>query len=454
MPILTGKNSKPVKKSTSTPAAPKPVSPAPNEALKAAASKAGVRTDTLGTDEGHGALNVDALNALATKREVQQTTTERRRQTQERLTKHNDTLARYQNTSDDTGSYAPDPVLDAYDDLDGANNIKSDVERIRIRAEQDINAIQTKLSSIERAADSTTKMLISGIKQKYSGLISEMRDKNSRAVEVKRAVGIRQGRSRYTPEMETGIIAQAEVDGAYRIAELEGEMMQLVMEAETAREERELKIFNSAWDKIEAVKKTMRDEVKSLYQAVLDREKEQREREKAARDAANDAWKATLDASKRAAPSLARAMASLKDDAQRTALIETYATRMNIEPQILLGDIAEAMDEQQKRAMDLRNIEDQMQNRAAQLDISRANLAVSRQNAATSRERLALDRKKESFNPTADQRALVGRYLQSPRGRSELTGGVALTEEELQEVMRNQTLFYAVLEKAESAANL
>lgn len=147
-------------------------------------------------------------------------------------------------------------------------------------------------------------------------------------------------------------------------------------------------------------------------------------------------------------------MASLKDDAQRTALIETYATRMNIEPQILLGDIAEAMDEQQKRAMDLRNIEDQMQNRAAQLDISRANLAVSRQNAATSRERLALDRKKESFNPTADQRALVGRYLQSPRGRSELTGGVALTEEELQEVMRNQTLFYAVLEKAESAANL
>lgn len=55
-----------------------------------------------------------------------------------------------------------------------------------------------------------------------------------------------------------------------------------------------------------------------------------------------------------------------------------------------------------------------------------------------------------SFKPSADQKALVGRFLSTADGRS-LTGGLSMTDADLTELMKDSASFYAVLQKANEA---
>lgn len=54
---------------------------------------------------------------------------------------------------------------------------------------------------------------------------------------------------------------------------------------------------------------------------------------------------------------------------------------------------------------------------------------------------------KDTFNPTADQKALVGRFLNTPEALA-LSGGVPFTSAEIREINADPALFYAVLQKA------
>lgn len=54
---------------------------------------------------------------------------------------------------------------------------------------------------------------------------------------------------------------------------------------------------------------------------------------------------------------------------------------------------------------------------------------------------------KDTFNPTADQKALVGRFLNTPEALT-LSGGVPFTSAEIREINADPALFYAVLQKA------
>lgn len=54
---------------------------------------------------------------------------------------------------------------------------------------------------------------------------------------------------------------------------------------------------------------------------------------------------------------------------------------------------------------------------------------------------------KDTFNPTSEQKALVGRFLQTKEALA-LSGGVPFTSAEIREISADPALFYAVLQKA------
>jgi hypothetical protein len=254
----------------------------------------------------------------------------------------------------------PDPAIPTPDPLTGH---QSDIDRIRSQAESDIGKINSELDRIQGSMDAASQMLIQSIKQKYAGAIAEMRDSNTRLLATKGVMGHRTGRTRYTPGVQAGLISDEEVQGSYRIAKLEGEMLKLVVEAEQARTGNEIKVFNMKYDRIEQVKKDMQNEIVGVFDAIEKREEAQRAEEKAQRDTEKVEWERALEQSERAAPALANALASLTTDEERAELISTYATQNNIDPGVLWGDVQLSLDKATKSAMDIRNIENTIMNR-------------------------------------------------------------------------------------------
>lgn len=391
------------------PVAQKPMAPR----TTVSANGKNIKTDSPAYDEAVAAGHVisDKIQGTvrpANQRNIQQTTTQSRMQAQQNGTKLD---ARYARTTPEAANESSVSVVSDFDNADGTRTVKysdgqsrimtvtkngdgsesyrevsggstsqpdnsdpygltSKVKGIQSESAKRIKEITGTLDRLAREQDSATTSLIEGIKSTYRARVEGMAEANSRRLAIKDQIGIREGRARYAPGVQAGILSDEEVQGHERIAELEGQMFTLIAQAEQARTTNKLTMFNTRMDKLEKVEDRMKTEIQNLYTNALAQEKNLREARKAEIDMQKTELDMVLDKSERAAPGIITAMSELKTTEEKTKFLEEYSRRSGIPTDVLLGDIETANRKAQKADLEIENIRNQISNRNANTGIA------------------------------------------------------------------------------------
>lgn len=236
-------------------------------------------------------------------------------------------------------------------------------ETLRSETDKEVKRVWDTYERIQKYADDAHMDMIESIKRSSAARAEQMKDTNARQLAAKDVSNMRQGRSRYTSELATGILVAEEYDGQARLVEIEAELVTALAEAESARANDKTDAFNDAWDRVQKAKKDMNDQIESNYKIAIEQEKLIIEREKEARTAQKDALDMMLDHASAAAPGLAAKMKEFKSASERTAFIQAYAERVGVDADVLLGEITKSMQDSEYKELQMANIENQIYNR-------------------------------------------------------------------------------------------
>lgn len=260
--------------------------------------------------------------------------------------------------------------------------------------------------------------LISGLKANYEARAAAMIESNKRLLRGKTTLGMREGRARYTPITEGGLLSDEENAGHARVSALQAEMLKAVAEASVARADKRLSSFNSKMDRLAELDKKLRDEVASLWDQAQKRDQELRDREKAERAARQEDLKYQTDRAESVSETVGNTLDQFKTPAEKQAFLEQYSAKTGIDMAILLDSVNAARRKVNKEELDMRNVSNSIYNR------NRAQDRADRQ---------------ETFNPTAKDRSLVGKYL-AKNG----------TDSDTKKADEDKDFFYFILDKAEA----
>lgn len=294
---------------------------------------------------------------------VQQTTSSQRAETMrrqndldQRQKKRDEAMAGQ--TKTDTTTTTTDSDIKTKDDSAGdRDDIASRVKKIESEAETKVNDISKRLSAIAANFDSASNNLISSLQTKYGARIEAMKMSNKRLLETKRQIGLRTGAERYTPGLQAGVLADEEISGHERIAELEGTMLEAVARAQIAKADGKLKMFNEEYDKIESVYKSMQEQIIDLHKIAVEKEKEARLAEKAEADAEKAQFEAEVRKSKAVSTAVAGYLNNYKTEAEKNAFLEKYAEKIGVSADVLFGEVENARLTTAKKNLDIQNVQ-------------------------------------------------------------------------------------------------
>ena len=303
----------------------------------------------------------------------------------------------------------------------------------------------TTLDSIAARSDTATKALVDSIKTTYASRIALMQDANKRTLAAKEQKGIRSGRAKYITDLHQGVLSDEENRGLARVGQLEGEMLSLISQAEQARTKQDLEMFNSRMTSLNNAYDDLRSEVQNLQSNAFNQLRIIQDAENAAATREKDEFQRMLDTSERVAPALASALEGLTTADEKAQVVKEYAKKSGIDPEILMGDIEAHATDEQKAKLDIENIKSQIAARdkglefeEERVDIAGRQADSSAQQANVAAAREARERRKETFNPTQEERSSVGKYLAS-KG----------SDEDLERVKTDQGFFYYILSLAQ-----
>lgn len=305
--------------------------------------------------------------------------------------------------------------------------LSSDISSAKTSAQTQVDSANTTLDTIAANGTIATNALIESIKTTFQARIDLMNQSNDKLLKGKTQEGIRSGRSRYVSDVQDGILSDEEQAGIARIGDLNGQMLTLIAQAETARTNQDLDIFNKRMDSINTIDDNLQNEVQNLQKNASDQLKAIQDKIKAQNDQDKQNQQMQLDKSERVAPALSESMAGYTDPKDQATFIEEYSKQSGIPVEILLGDISAYNDKSAKAKLDVENIKNEIANRNA--------------TTKTTQERLKLDQQKQDFNPSDKDRSTVGKYL-STKG----------TPQDVEKAKTDPDFFYYVLKKAEDAA--
>lgn len=193
----------------------------------------------------------DATSYLT--RSEQRAKLERERRTQQ---KQEEAAAAAAPGATDTSSTAKDKVSAMLGDIadptvQGRALVNADAQEAAQRAYQsEMARAQRKIDVLARDMDDRTSAIIDGINQEYAGLMDEQRAANEAYQAGTVTAGLTSGRSQYAPEIQGGIVKAAFDQGIAKLEDLQAKRAQLVLEAETARDERNYKMLTAKMDLI------------------------------------------------------------------------------------------------------------------------------------------------------------------------------------------------------------
>lgn len=324
----------------------------------------------------------------------------------------------------DQGAASPDATQEQSGDI-LSPELQEREEGIRSEARQDVRQIERELATVEKRMDSASASLIQATRKIFDGRIKELEESNERLFKTVETQGIRAGRSRFNPQSQSGILTDTERDNIARVSKLEGMMLSAVADAQQARADNDLKVFNEKFDRIEQVREQMQSEIKELYDTAVSIEEERRLEQKERRMQQKEEFDQMLEQSERAAPGVAEAIGKYKDAEKQLQFINQYAEKTGIDPDVLYGDVTEAMDEKQKRALDRAN--------------TRSQMATREKNARISAAREARLQEEANEFASDNEVSAVKKYLASQ----------GATQEDIDQVMNDEPVFFHVLKKAE-----
>jgi LysM repeat protein len=247
--------------------------------------------------------------------------------------------------------------------MDDPYGVKGEIKRMKEEAQVKINDINSTLDSIATMSNQANANLISSIKTIYGSRIAKMEDANKRLYATKETVGMRQGRARYAPKLQAGILTDEEISGHERIAALEGAMLQAIAGAQQAQADGDMKIFNSRMDEINKIEKELTDKIMNQHKMAVDYENNLRAKEREERLVQKEDFDKMLDLSARSAPAVYSALAGFKSEAEQKAFLEQYSKKTGIDIDVLMGDIEKYSSTSEKEALNMENIRSQIDRR-------------------------------------------------------------------------------------------
>lgn len=255
-----------------------------------------------------------------------------------------------------------DPTYTPPDPNDPFAGVESRIAAIELQHEQDKETLFADYDNIQATANKEYRSIIRGIKQQFQARIDMMKETNSRVLRAQRVNNIRSGTARYAAEMAAGLMTEEEQQGHLRLSQIESEMSQALVAAAEAKASGDLERFNAVYDQLDSLTKNMNDQIKENFDMAVKRNEEIRKdaQERRAQEKAD--LDAMLNKSSAAAPALAARIATLPPD-QQAAVIEAYASAQGIDPEILMGDVVGAAQDQNYKALQAKNIENQIWNR-------------------------------------------------------------------------------------------
>lgn len=135
------------------------------------------------------------------------------------------------------------------------------------------NTYANQLDTISARSNATTQALIESIKTTYTNRKAQMEDINMRTLGGLTTAGIRSGRARYAPEIQTGILSTAEREGVRRLSELDVEELNLIAQAERAQTDKDYEILQDRMDMIEKTRESKRQLLQDLFSQSMEQEK-------------------------------------------------------------------------------------------------------------------------------------------------------------------------------------
>lgn len=142
-----------------------------------------------------------------------------------------------------TGLFVPDETALARIDpqakatIEANNKIDEEEQRIKDNTEKRL-----------AFASTAEKLAIQSINDSYSRRAEILKDINNRSLEGLRILGIRSGRQRFAPEIQTGLLTASEREGQQQLNNLESERLNLIARAELAADEKEFAILNQEFE--------------------------------------------------------------------------------------------------------------------------------------------------------------------------------------------------------------
>jgi len=138
--------------------------------------------------------------------------------------------------------------------------------------QNEYDSIKSKLDQAQATADQYNADLIQNIKDSYAQRKAQMERINAGLVGQTTQAGIRAGRNIYAPEMEAGMISSAELDGVQRLAALDAEEKNLILQAQMAKSDKDMERLSKSMDALEANNNRKRQAILDLHQIQKDTE--------------------------------------------------------------------------------------------------------------------------------------------------------------------------------------
>lgn len=214
------------------------------------------------------------------------------------------------------------------------------------QAQADIDWFKNTTQQLVQSMDAATAALVQNINLEYDRLVSSTRQLNQQIEGATRVVGIRQGRTRYAPEIQEGVMLKTVNEGLQRIQDLESRRVAAVNQAQTAKSEKQYALLFESMKEIRQTKKDRDQAIMDLHKKVLDEERNTIEKAKLVQEQIkND--QAIME---KAVKSLGYiALSSMTGDKEADSKkIRDIARQRKIDPDYLLSEVTKLDSEGEK----------------------------------------------------------------------------------------------------------
>ena len=245
-------------------------------------------------------------------------------------------------TTTDGTTKTPDPLQAQ---LDAAN---AQLEANSKSLADSIDAFKTNL-------DTQNQLAIENIKNMYARRKEQMATINTESLNAQTIIGIRAGRQRYAPEIQTSILSNEERAGIQRLTDLDNEESQLIAEANAANSAKQFELLDKKMSALNAVQenkiKTIQEQQKmgiAQDQLLLQKAQDAREAAKSAREE----QEATIT---NLANTIAGSLIGL-DTKASAQQIKSSAEAYGVDPNFLQSAIIDVQNSQKKEQLALSKI--------------------------------------------------------------------------------------------------